>query len=272
MNENNGFIILNRKMLNWGWYKDTNTVRLFIHCLFKANWKDGEFQGITIPRGSFVTSLSKLSEELSTDKDIFTIRNVRTAIKHLETTGEITSKSYSKFRVITINNYDKYQDLSKVLDKQATSKRQASDKHVATIENNKDIKTLNNISTTTTNKQSLFELIEKNFGRTLNPIEIEELSKWEDNELTRYVIKKSILSNVYSIRYIGKVLYTYNQKGIKTVADAEKEYQKFEKEKNSKSNKQCSKSGMQKFHDTLDEWERKMAEEEKKINDYKRNT
>lgn len=235
----NGFIILNRKMLNWEWYKDINTKVLFIHCLFKANWKDSQFQGINVPRGSFVTSLSKLSEDLSTDKDIFTIRNVRTAIKHLETTGEITSKSYSKFRVITVNNYNKYQDYDKVSASQVTSKRQASDNagdNNRTILEQNNNKTNNNIPTTIPNRQSLFELIEKNFGRTLNSIEIEELSNWEDNELTRYVIKKAVLSNVYSIRYISKVLNTYKQKGIKTIIDAEREQQRFEKERNSKSN------------------------------------
>lgn len=254
MNENNGFIIINRKMLEWEWYQDTNTKTLFFHCLLKANWKDGKFQGLVIPRGSFVTSLTKLSEELSTDKQVFTIRNVRTAIKHLEMTGEITNKSYSKFRVITINNYDKYQDYDKVSASQVTNKRQTSDRQVTTIEQKKQSnkETNNNISTTTTNGTNLFQFIEINFGRTLNPIEIEELSNWEDNELTRYVIKKAILANVYSIRYISKVLYTYKQKGIKTVVDAEREYKQFEKERNSKSNKSKYKTSTERTQEVFD--------------------
>ena len=247
MNDN-GFIILDRKMINWGWYQDINTKTLFLHCLFKANWKEGEFQKIKIPRGSFITSLSKLSEETC-----LSVSNVRTSLKHLISTNEITSKSYSKFRVITINNYDNYQDLNKYLNKQLTSNSQATNKQLTTIENNKTIKHKNNNNiSTTTNRQSLFELIEENFGRTLNSIEIEELSNWEDNELTRYVIKKSVLSNVYSIRYISKILQTYKQKGIKTVVDAEKEYKKFEKERNSNSNKKKYKSGMDRFNEVLE--------------------
>ena len=254
MNENNGFIILDRKMLNWGWYQNINTKTLFLHCLFKANWKDGEFQGKRIPRGSFVTSLSKLSEELSSNKQKLTLQAVRTSLKHLVSTNELTIKTTNKYTVITVNNYDEYQNLNKYLNKQLTNKQQTTNKQLTTIENNKTIKhkNNNNISITTTNSQSLFELIEKNFGRTLNSIEIEELSNWEDNELTRYVIKKAILGNVYSIRYISKVLYTYKQKGIKTVVDAEKEYKNFEKERNSKSNKPKYKTSIERTQEVFE--------------------
>ena len=47
---------------------------------------------------------------------------------------------------------------------------------------------------------NIFSLIEKNFGRTLNSIEIEEIKSWEDNELTRYAIKVAVLKNKYNIK------------------------------------------------------------------------
>lgn len=40
MNENNGFIVLSKKMLKWGWYQDNNTKVLFIHLLLIANWEE----------------------------------------------------------------------------------------------------------------------------------------------------------------------------------------------------------------------------------------
>jgi len=208
-----------------------------------------------------VTSLSKLSEELSSNKQKFTLQAIRTSLKHLVSTNELTIKTTNKYTVITVNNYDNYQDLNKYLNNQLTNKQQTTNKQLTKIEKNKTIKhkNNNNISTTTTNRQSLFEFIEINFGRTLNPIEIEELSSWEDNELTRYVIKKTILANVYSIRYISKVLYTYKQKGIKTVIDAEKEYKQFEKERNFKSNKKQYKTATER---TKEVFERFLAEEE----------
>lgn len=124
-----GFIFLSRKLLSWEWYQDINTKIVFIHCLLKANYKDGKFQGMDIPRGSFVSSYQTMADELS-----LSVRNVRTAINHLKTTGEVTSTGHSKFTVFTVKNYDLYQSGDMVDDKQVTSNRQASDKQVTTIE------------------------------------------------------------------------------------------------------------------------------------------
>ena len=101
---NTSYIRLNRKILDWEWYGDINTCRLFIHMLLKANWRDGEFKGKHIPRGSFVSSFGKLAEETQ-----LTVDEVRTAVKHLISTKEITKQAYSKFTVFTVNNYDAYQ-------------------------------------------------------------------------------------------------------------------------------------------------------------------
>lgn len=91
------YIKLNRKIMEWEWYGNINTCRLFIHMLLRANWKDGRFEGKVIPRGSFVSSLPKLADETS-----MTIREVRTAISHLKLTGEVTCKTYPKYTVFTV--------------------------------------------------------------------------------------------------------------------------------------------------------------------------
>lgn len=103
--------------------------------LLKANWKDGRFEGKDIPIGSFVSSLSKLSEETG-----LTQREVRTALEHLKATGELTIKSYNKYSVFTVNNYSLYQDVDKQIDKQVPSKRHSNDKLTTTIEEKKEIK------------------------------------------------------------------------------------------------------------------------------------
>lgn len=63
-----GQILLHRKIVEWEWYTDINTCRLFIHMLLIANWKEGHFRGTTVPRGSFVSSLEKLSERNRSNK------------------------------------------------------------------------------------------------------------------------------------------------------------------------------------------------------------
>ena len=99
-----GFIKLYRSMVKWEWYKDENTSRVFLHLLLNANWEDSRFQGYEIPKGSLVTGYTALSEQLGISR-----QSVRTAIKHLKSTGEITLKVTRRFSIITIVNWEKYQ-------------------------------------------------------------------------------------------------------------------------------------------------------------------
>lgn len=84
---------------------------------------------------------------------------------------------------------------------------------------------------------NIFAFIESNFGRTLNSIEYEIISNWEDNELTRYAIKQAVLNQAYSVKYIDTILENYKIKGIKTVVDARKDDKEFKEKKKTKVNK-----------------------------------
>lgn len=126
------YIKISRTILEWEWYGDINTKVLFLHMLLKANWKDGNFKGTTVPRGSLVSSIKKLSDETSLSE-----REIRTAISHLKMTGEVTSKSYSKYTVFTVKNYDRYQSSDTQNDRKSTSKRHTNDIQTTTIEEGK---------------------------------------------------------------------------------------------------------------------------------------
>lgn len=120
--DNGNYIKISRKILEWEWYTNINTKVLFIHMLLRANWKDLRFEGNVIPRGSFISSIGKLADETK-----LTIREIRTAISHLESTGELTIKRHSKYSVFTINNYNLYQTIDNQIDNQETSKRHSND-------------------------------------------------------------------------------------------------------------------------------------------------
>lgn len=104
MAEKTTWIKVDRNILEWGWYKDANTFRVFMHLLLTANVKPHKFLGVDVNRGEVATSYKSLAESLD-----ISIRSVRTAISHLETTGEVTVKRHSRFSVISIPNYDSYQ-------------------------------------------------------------------------------------------------------------------------------------------------------------------
>ena len=117
------YIKLYEQILNWEWYKSPNTFRVFIHCLLTANYADSKFEGIEIKRGQLVTSIQSLAKQT-----LLSPQQVRTSLDHLILTGEITSKAYSKYRVITIVKYNDYQQDNKEVNKQSTSNQQASNK------------------------------------------------------------------------------------------------------------------------------------------------
>lgn len=103
--QDKGFIKISRKILEWEWYTDSNTKIVFLHCLLKANWKDKNWKGETIKRGQFVTSLEKIAQETN-----LSVKQVRVALNHLIRTNEVANLSTPQYRIITVKNYDKYQD------------------------------------------------------------------------------------------------------------------------------------------------------------------
>lgn len=100
----NGFIKLFNSFLDWEWYTNQNTKALFIHILLKANYKPKRWQGITIERGQFVTSLKSLSQELGLN-----IGQIRAALNNIQNSKEITRKTTNKYTIITVCKYDSYQ-------------------------------------------------------------------------------------------------------------------------------------------------------------------
>ena len=99
-----GWIKLHRQLKNWEWYKEPNMVFFFIHCLLSANQRSKQWRGVNVERGSFITSKQNLSNDTG-----MSIQKVKTSLKRLEKTHEITTTSTNKYTVITICNYETYQ-------------------------------------------------------------------------------------------------------------------------------------------------------------------
>lgn len=99
-----GYILLHRSITEWEWYTDQNVKAVFLHLLLTANYYDQKWQGTVIKRGQRAATLRDLSDELDLSVD-----KVRTALKKLERTTEITRSKIGKIGLITVINYDKYQ-------------------------------------------------------------------------------------------------------------------------------------------------------------------
>ena len=148
-----GFIQLHRKLLEWEWYTDQKTFKLFLHCLLKANFKDKDWRGKTIKRGQFVTSISHLSSETG-----LSIKQVRTALENLESTGEVDKQTTNLNTWITILYYDKYQSEGKPLDKPTDKPRANKGQQLNKDNNDKELKEDNNKPTAFNFRNSFLEL------------------------------------------------------------------------------------------------------------------
>lgn len=79
-------------------------------------------------------------------------------------------------------------------------------------------------------QSNIFEVVEKEFGRTLSPIEYEIIRAWLDNDMSEELIKEAIkeatFNGVSNLRYIDKILYEWGKLGVKTVKDVENQRKK----------------------------------------------
>ena len=139
MADKSTFIKLDRNILRWRWWKNHNTLAVFLWLLLNANVTDSDFEKEKLKRGQLATSTKTISNANS-----LSTQCVRTSLHHLQLTGEITIKSTNRYQVITIVNYDLYQskstnDLTGVL----TNKQQTTNKQLTN--NQQQYKNIKNI-------------------------------------------------------------------------------------------------------------------------------
>ena len=70
---------------------------------------------------------------------------------------------------------------------------------------------------------NIFEKFEKEFSRTLSPMEYEIINDWRDKNISEELIlgalKEATYNGVNNLRYIDKIIYEWNKKGFKNMED-----------------------------------------------------
>ena len=86
------------------------------------------------------------------------------------------------------------------------------------------------------NDSNLYSEFEKEFGRTLSPMEYEIINSWLEskisNDLILAALKEAVFNGVSNLRYIDKILFEWNKKGIKKHDDINKVKKDEEEDKN----------------------------------------
>ena len=134
----NGYIALHRKILDWEWWDDANTTRLFLYILLNTNHTAKKWRGIEIKKGEFLTSRDTLALKTG-----LSVQNVRTSLKRLKSTNELTiktTKSYTLIKVVNWVNYqDKRNEVTKKVTKKLTNNQPTSNQQVTTTNNDNNV-------------------------------------------------------------------------------------------------------------------------------------
>ena len=133
---NDGYILIHRKIIEWQWYKDENTMRLFIDLLLDANYEDSKAGFEIIKRGQCLTSLKRMHERTG-----LSYKQIRTSLDKLQKSEEIGKQTTNRYTIITIKNYNDYQEIGK--QKANKGQTKGNIKRIP-IKNNKN-KEINNI-------------------------------------------------------------------------------------------------------------------------------
>ena len=138
-----GFIMIERDFLSWEWYQSPDVMRLFFHLQLKANYTDKKWQGHLIKKGQLITSTGHLSTELKLSN-----QKIRTALKKLKSSGNITCHTTNKFTLITIVNYgirqSTFSPFNKPDNKQTTNEQQSNNNQITTTKERKKNNNINN--------------------------------------------------------------------------------------------------------------------------------
>lgn len=104
MEQGQGWVKFFRSIVNWEWYDDANTFRMFFHLIVTANHESVSWKGRLIKRGQKLTTIRKLADELSIDE-----KTVQRCLRNLESTKEIKVEPSKSGTMITIRKYNDYQ-------------------------------------------------------------------------------------------------------------------------------------------------------------------
>jgi len=141
---NNGWIKIHRKIKEKGYYNKSEYVHLWIHLLLEANHGEKEFMWnkklIKIKPGQFITGLRILQSETGIKRS-----TVDRILKMFENETQIEQQITTKFRLITIKNWEQYQKVETQNEKQVGNKWETDGKQMGTNKNDKNYKNEKNI-------------------------------------------------------------------------------------------------------------------------------
>ncbi|MCC2070782.1 DnaD domain-containing protein [Staphylococcus epidermidis] len=198
---------------------------------------DGDL--ITVKRGQRITSLRQLGERWS-----WSITKVDKYLKTLESDGMLVVKKDTKKTVLTVVNYDDYQDgdfkKRHRKDSEKTEKKHRSNTEKTQKKTNNNDNKENNENNDNNDVvvgddfASIYNLYQENIEQIPSPITTEKLTQDIDHygkELVAYAIKKAALNNSHNYKFIDYLLKDWRKRNLTTIKAVEQYEQQRQEQK-----------------------------------------
>lgn len=125
------WVPLARDIKHFEYFTDRNVLQVLIYILTSVNYQDKYWKGVKIKRGQFATSVGRIAADCDLSS-----RQVRLVLEKLEARKTIQVETTNKYTMITLCNYEDYQENSiggsQTNDNQKSNKSQSNGNQRAT--------------------------------------------------------------------------------------------------------------------------------------------
>lgn len=196
MRNTTGFIKLNRSFTEWEWYDDIPVKVLFLHLLLKVNHTETKYKGELVRAGECITGLKELSNETG-----LSLQEVRTALKKLEKSQDINTRSNTRGTRVEVRSYKDHVDSSNK-EQHASNKQATNEQHTSNTPatNEQQLNNNDNNEKNENNENKLYTSLGENWNDVFPP---GSLSK-TDFEKNRIKVLKNNLSMDYLGQWFGR--------------------------------------------------------------------
>lgn len=245
-----GWIKVYRKVMNSFVWTNSDMFKLWMLCLMKANHTHNKFlfngREVSVSSGEFVTGVNVMASEFNQgvrrDKAIAG-RTLWRWLKKFESAGMLSIKSTTQYSVISVLNWDEYQQSVKPV----TSDGQSTVKRLSTNNNDKNVKNEQEITTTTTEnqnpnnqEQNPFEFFQKNGFGMISGFIGQDMNQWigdfqqagaSETEANAIVVKSlqiAVERGKTNWGYAKAILKSWDQHNLHSIAAIDAEQTKHQ--------------------------------------------